>query len=213
MSEFDSRLLRYTDCFGQKLPATGQYRFQLGIKPSMRLADVGGDHGHSVEVQDGEGTHEAVQRHVPVDWKNGTFEPQVAVGKASAGDVLTWSGAGPDTPPFEVEMTGPGGNSGSGSMSNGALVTHAFLVPGTYTWHIGDQKEPAGRIRVDQVIAHNKDEFDAWVKSVSQGPMVRIVSGRPDHGDLQIPVGGTICWTVETSSNVFIVVEPEHSAA
>lgn len=205
MSEFDGRTMRYTDLFGQRFTKPGAHHYRLGVRPDLRLPDDDDDE-YEVIVGPDAGKGGTSQHHVTVQWQDGHFQPDPARVEIRAGEVVTWSATDASVPVFEVAGSGPGGAFSSGKLQNEALVTHVFMSPGRYRWSDADS-DASGVIEVRQVLTSTKAEFDAWIKSVSSGTLIRIVGEKSDRPEVEIPVGHTVCWTVEKSKGLTLQVE------
>lgn len=206
MSEFDGRTLRYVDTFGQRFSEAGNYRYRLGVSPYLRLPD-GDDDEFEILVARAEGKGGSAQHHLTVSWNDGRFRPDRDRVEIRSGETVTWAAADVAVPVFEVAGSGPGGAFGSVRLHHEALVAHMFMSPGRYRWADAGDPDVGGTIKVRQVLTNNKAEFDAWVKSVSSGTLIRIVGDKADKSQVEIPVGHTVCWTVEKSKGLALRVE------
>ena len=204
MSEFDGRTLRYVDTFGQRFTEAGTYRYRLGVSPYLRLPD-GDDDEFEVVAARAEGKGGSAQHHLAVSWSDGQFRPDRDRVEIRTGETITWAAADAAVPVFEVAGSGPGGPFGSARLRHEALVAHVFMSPGRYRWADAGDPDVGGTIKVR--LANNKAEFDAWVKSVSSGTLIRIVGEKADKSQVEIPVGHTVCWTVEKSKGLTLEVE------
>lgn len=207
MSEFDGRTMRYTDTFGQRFTEAGTYRYRLGLSPYFRLPDGDNDE-FEVAVARAEGKAGSAQHHVTVSWRDGEFRPDRERVEIRSGETVTWAAEDAAVPVFEVAGSGPRGAFSSGRLEHEALVAHVFMSPGRFRWSDAGDPDFGGTIKVRQVLSTTKGEFDAWVKSVSSGTLIRIVGEKADRAQIEIPVGHTVCWTVEKSKGLALRVEP-----
>jgi plastocyanin len=206
MSEFDGRTMRYIDTFGQRFTEAGTYRYRLGVSPYLRLPD-GDDDEFEVVVARGEGKAGSAQHHLSVSWSNAGFRPDRSRVEIRSGETVTWAAADAAVPVFEVAGSGPGGPFSSALLQHEALVAHVFMSPGRYRWADARDPDVGGTVKVRQVLTNTKTEFDAWVKSVSSGTLIRIVGDKADKSQVEIPVGHTVCWTVEKSKGLALRVD------
>jgi len=207
MSEFDGRTMRHTDTFGQRFTDTGTYRYRLGVSPYLRLPD-GDDDEFEVVVARAEGKAGSAQHHLRVSLRDGQFRPDRDRVEIRSGETVTWAAEDAAVPVFEVAGTGPGGAFSSARLQHEALIAHVFMSPGRYRWSAAGDADFGGTIKVRQVLTNTKAEFDAWVKSVSTGTLIRIVGEEADKVQIEVPVGHTVCWTVEKSKGLALRVEP-----
>jgi len=196
--DLDSRVLRYLDCFGQKFSTAGRHRYGLGLQP-------GPEENFTIEVAARPNPAGAAQHHVTVAFADGSHKPDQDPIEIALGDVVTWSPAAESTAPFGVFGAGPSGTFANGRMRHESIFTHVFTVPRAHSWVDVNGGGATGSIIVQQVKVKTQEEYNAWLESVKKPHVVHIKGKKIDNVQLDIPVGGTVCWAIENTGGVAVV--------
>lgn len=198
MTDLDSRLLRYLDCFGQKFSTAGKHRYGLGLQPSPAAQDF------TIDVGAKPNPVGATQHHVTVAFAEGKHKPDHDPIEIALGDVVTWSSVSESMPPFSVFGDGPSGTFENGKMRHECIYTHVFTVPRVHAWIDAHGGGAAGSITVKQVKVTTQDEYKRWFESVKKASVVHIQGKKFDNAALEIPVGGTVCWAIENTGGIAV---------
>jgi plastocyanin len=206
MTDLNSRALRFTDMFGQKFLQPGLVAYRL-LEAGLDLLGLDlGHHEYAIEVSP-ERDHDGLshQHHVNVRFVNGQLVADPAKLRISVGDVVTWHAPDAKTPAYLVEGVGPQGAFGSASMSEQAIYTHAFGIPGRYRWVDANGTALAGDVEVADARPRTRAEAKSWAGSIATAALVHIKDGTVIAGGcVSVPVGGTVCWAVESAPAIAI---------
>ena len=201
MTELDSRLLGYPDCYGQKFAAPGLYRYRLHLGGGFDLPSEGGE---SYEIQvDGKSGAEGKQHHVTVSRRQERLVAEPARLEIAPGDFVTWSIDGPG-PGFVVQGGGSDFRFSSAELGHESFYIHAFGLPGVYRWTDAYGSRLSGEIEVEEVRPSSQADVDRWLKALEQGNLVHIKKGEATPAHVKVAVGGSVCWAVEGESRISV---------
>jgi len=193
---FDSRMLRNTDCYGQRFSRPGTYRYAI-----TRAALGGLSFEAPFIVKVGRCGGKPQQHHVAVRLEGHhrvADPPELAV---SVGDYVMWNAPDPKTPPYVVE--GEKGFFSSSALRSEAGYSHAFGLPGEYEWRDANGG-PRGVVRVAAVTADTPEARRKWVERLRKGTLVMVNGDSADPKSVDIVVGQTVFWVIGKTEGVTI---------
>lgn len=197
MSDLDSRQLRAFDSFGQKFSKPGAHKYGLGTP--------GGPLQFTIDVVNSGGAANPTTHVVTVSYAAGQFRPDQDPLKIGVGDVVVWKDPKADDPPYAVVGSGPTGDFGNGKMAHESFYTHTFIASRTYDWRDAHGGGMKGSVKVNSVDVKNPSDYNAWLESIKTGPVIQIDGTKLANGDVVIPIGGTVCWTVQNAAGIALV--------
>jgi plastocyanin len=201
MSFLDSRSLSYLDCFAQKFSKPGRVRYRLATAAGACLPVE--DDEFTIEVAAGhESKSESQQHDVAVRRSPKGLVADPPHLKIKVGDMVLWNTPDAATPGFTVRGEGPGGAFDSAVLGSEAVYTHAFGVPGAYTWVDAYGGRVSGVIMVRS--PSERPECDGWLKALESGTLIHITESRAAPDRVEILTGQTVFWAVERASGISI---------
>jgi len=205
METLDSRLLRTTDCFGQRFSRTGSYTYGLSATPQPCRPFQDEQFGIEVaghESREGEGR----QHDVTVRFESGRFVADPPQLRVSPGDVVLWNAPDASTPGFAVHGEGEHPFS-SASLSNECLFSHAFGVAGEYAWKDANGSGLEGRVVVKDLDLTDPKNCERWTASLEEGVVVVVEGDSTKPSEVEILTGQTVFWAVAKGRGVTITDE------
>jgi plastocyanin len=199
--QFDSRALRNTDTYGQRLMKAGTYPYSILPAGS---ASAGGDAPFAIEVVGEEGG-EMHQTLVTVTFANGRFTPSNEKVTIAPGDLVMWHSPDAASHPFLVQ--GEKEFFSSERLVNESGYTHAFTSPGEHVWGDAFGSELRGVVRVNDVDATLKGDIDEWQRAMGRGVLVMITDGRAEPAEVDIVVGQTVYFALTKGPGISITSE------
>lgn len=203
MSDLDSRALRYVDTFGQKFMTPGTVRYQLGLVVGHGLGE--NDPEYTIEVKAAQAKKAPTrQHHLNIRFIDGKHVPENQHIVIEAGDVVTWGGSDPATPPYLVQGKAPDGAFSSGALRRAAVFTHVFLQPGDHYWADAHGSRIGGHIRVTPVSPKTEEDLKKWMESIREASVYHIKGSQIPPETREVPLGTTVCWAVEQADGIAI---------
>jgi plastocyanin len=201
MTDLDSRILRYTDCYGQKFNTSGSHRYRLRIAAGFSVPGDG-DQEYEIQVAGKKGS-EPRQHHVKVSMRDGHLAAEPARLEIAPGDVVTWASEG-GTTGFVVEGGSEQFRFSSAELGNQSVYMHAFGLPGIFRWSDAHEGRVSGEVEVLDVRPAKQADFDRWLKNLEQGSLVHIKGNSVNPPSVKIPVGGTVFWAIEGDASISV---------
>lgn len=212
MDALDSRSLRYTDCFVQQFPAADKISYWI-TSPVGRFMPADEERAFTIHVSakganTKKGKADGQQHTVTVRYKDGTFLADPPELEIAAGDFVLWNTPDPAAPGFVVMGEGEQTKFDSAALSAGSVYTHAFGLPGEYSWMDANCTSIQGKIRVSMPEMNMQDPKGyqrKLLKTLEQPVMIVVKDEHTDTVDAQAIVGQTVVWAVERSSGTAVV--------
>lgn len=201
MTDLDSRILGYTDCFGQRFTAVGTHPYRLRIGGGFSVPSEDGQ-DYKIQVA-GKKAGEQRQHHVKVSIRDGRLLAEPARLEIAPGDIVTW-GAESGVPGYVVEGGSGQFRFSSAELAHESVYFHSFGQPGTYRWIDSRRGKLGGEVEVRDVRPANQAEFDDWLKQLEQGSLVHVKTDQVSPTRVKLPVGGTVCWTIEGDARISV---------
>jgi len=207
VNTLDSRSLHLHNCFAQPFPAAGEIKYVLvvgSLSPSSPPTDT--SNGFKIDVIPKVNAGPPTQYTVLVSVVNGTLVPTPAALVISVGDIVLWHHDDSSTP-RRFGVIGAGNNFAfsSGSLTNEAVFTHAFGLPGTYDWIDATGKQLGGKIVVSATQLNKDAERANYLKTLATPAACEIKDNKvTSGGSLNIVVGQTVFWKVWNGNGVTI---------
>ena len=211
----DSRALRNTDCYGQRLMKPGTYPYALVPAGG---AGMGGDFPYAVEVveRSSKSDRDMQQATVTVRFVKerqgdccdertygpGRFVPDQERVTVEAGDMVVWNSPDAAARPFAVD--GQKDFFGSTDLTNECGYTHVFTTPGEHEYVDANGSGLRGVVRVADPQPRTREELRAWQARLGEGTLVMISDGRPEPAEVEIMLGQTVFFAVVTGPGVTI---------
>lgn len=199
MDTFDSRVLRNTDCFGQRFSRPGTYRYAI---TRAALGGLSFEAPFSITVGRGGGGGETGQHHVAVRLDGHHLVADPPELKVSVGDFVMWHAPDPTTPPYAVQ--GEKDFFSSTALRSEAGYSHAFGLPGEYEWRDANGGGPRGVVRVQEVRADTPEARRAWVERLRKGTLVMVNGDSAEPAIVDVVVGQTVFWIVGKAAGVTV---------
>lgn len=203
---FDSRGLRYTDCYGQRFMKPGRYPYRVSV---VGCGPLNSETPFVVEVREKSTDGKMSQRTVRLAWDGNHFQPDEPTCAIEAGDLVLWNCPDPLAPPYAV--IGEKGFFSSSSLATECGYSHAFGFAGTYEWTDALGKGASGTVVVTD--PRVDDDATKWMKSLGQGTLVMIGGGKADPAKVEIVTGQTVFFAVVRGPVTITdrrLVEPGH---
>jgi len=200
---FDSRALRYIDCYGQRFMREGTYRYHVLSRQEQGLASrepctikVGPRKG------EGKNGSKMSQHTVSLRWKKGRFSSGSDELEIEVGDIVLWNCPDPAAPPYEI--VGDQEFFASARMVNECGFTHAFGTPGSYAWADAHGSKLGGVVHVKEVSCASRDDLAQWQQRLSKAALVMIADGKVQPPEIEIVAGQTVYFAIVTCKGMSI---------
>jgi plastocyanin len=201
MDSFDSRSLRYVDCYAQRFAEPGTVRYEL-TTPAGSCMPLGDD-GYTIEVAEAP-KRKGVQHTVVVRRLEGELRPEPDHLEIEAGDMVLWNTPDATIPGYVVRGEGAGGSFDSSALRREAVYTHAFGTPGTYRWVDAHGGKLTGEVVVETVECQDADELARWHKRLAKGTLITLRGSEARPARVKIVTGQTVFWAVESADGITI---------
>lgn len=202
LDNLDSRHLLATDCYGQRFMREGSFAYHV-------LAAGGGtinlDRPFSISVNARKSEGKMTQHHVTLAWDGKGFTPDRAKLAIEAGDLVSWNCPDQKAPTYEVAGDKPFFD--SSTLTNECGFSHAFGMPGTYTWRDANGSALQGVVRVKAVECTTRAQLAHWRAQIGKAQLVLINDGKAEPGEVEIAVGQTVYFAIVTGPGVTITDE------
>ena len=199
MDSFDSRSLRYVDCYAQRFAEPGTVRYEL-TTPAGSCLPLSPD-AYIIDVA-GAPKRKGVQHTVVVSHSQGALRPEPDHLEIEAGDTVLWNTPDPTIAGYVVRGDGAGGSFDSSALSREAVYTHAFGTPGTYRWLDAHKGKLSGEVVVETIECRDADELARWHKALATGTLITIRASGARPARVKIVTGQTVFWAVESADGI-----------
>jgi plastocyanin len=203
MDIFDSRSLRYIDCFAQKFSSAGKIKYRLTTTAGACLPideDI-----FTIDVVKPKNDEKLSEQHnIIVRREEQRFVADPPHLKIEAGDTVLWNSPDPSAPGFVVRGKGADGIFDSSALTSEAVYTHAFGMPGDYEWVDANGKNVRGVIHVRSLDPNNRDECKKWMNSLKNGTLIMINENEVQPDCIEILTGQTVFWAVQKAAGISI---------
>jgi plastocyanin len=199
---FDSRILRFSDCYGQRFMRPGTYRYH--VLPATGFA-VDVDKPFVINVGDRKSSNIMNQQSVALKYDGKRFVPDKPELTIETGDLVLWNCADRNAPGYIV--SGDKEFFASVRLVNECGYTHAFGMPGTYEWKDAYGSKTYGVVRVAEppkADYTNQKELDAWREKLKTAALVMIDKDGAQPAEIDIVVGQTVYFAVTVSNGISI---------
>lgn len=187
----DSRALRYTDCFGQRLMKAGRYAYNALPLGAHVLND---ERPHVIQVRPRTSASKMTQWTVALAWDGRRFVPDTPDLEVESGDLVLWHCGQPAAPPYAV--VGDKAFFSSAALAGESGYSHAFLRPGTYEWGDALGSGVGGTVVVADPQADSEAKVAKWKKTLAKGTVVMVANGKADPARVEIVAGQTVFFTI-----------------
>ncbi|HEY0181092.1 MAG TPA: hypothetical protein VGC30_15860 [Dokdonella sp.] len=200
---FDSRALRYVDCYGQRFMREGTYRYHV---LSCREQGLASQPARTIKVvpRSGEGKNGATmtQHSVPLRWTRGRFASSPVELEIEVGDLVLWNCPDPAAPAYEI--VGDPAFFASTRLVNECGFTHAFGTPGSYAWADAHGSGLEGTVHVKEVACKTRGDLERWQQQLAQAALVMIADGKVRPHEVEIVTGQTVYFAIVTCGGISI---------
>jgi len=204
MHTLDSRSLRLGDCFGQKFPIAGQFRYFVGPAGLVPSAGNRTEGGFLIDVLPAVKGTNPQQYNVAVTLTNGALTVSPEKLEIHVGEGVLWHTTDPAVAGFQVAGAGPDFRFSSASIQNDSVFTHVFGVPGCYEWMDPNGSGIGGKIEVESLAAKSSDDRDRWFETLKKPGAIKIKGKSSSPASVKIVVGQTVFWSITDSPGVAI---------
>ena len=201
MTALDSRALTYVDCFGQKFAKPGTYRYAITTAAG---ATLGAEPRFTIEVRKASDQATGRQHDVSIRLVDRELVADPADLVIDAGDVVLWNTTESRVPGLAISGEARGDKFDSRRLTDLAIYTHAFGVPGHYEWRDAWGGKVGGVIEVRSPDTPDAKVADDWIRSLAQGTVVSVKGSEVKPKRVQIMTGQTIAWAIEGTRGVSI---------
>jgi plastocyanin len=193
----DSRCLRNTDLYGRRLVEPGCVRYQVVPAGDVRPSRSRKPAEFTIEVRPADPQLPARQHEVLVRVRRGALvaDPDHVV--VRTGDLVAWTAAGANIPPFAIEGRTPQASFSSTVLTQNSLYAHAFEREGIYGWSDQD-----GTVRGQIVVSRPAPEalsspnFAAYVAARHRVHVIRVRGSTAKPRQIHVAVNAMVFWTV-----------------
>jgi plastocyanin len=198
IDSFDSRALRYVDCYGQRFMRPGEFRYNV-LAVGAHLAVT--ERPFRITVSD-RGGDQMTQHSVSLSIRGRDFVPDQPELAIALGDMVMWNCPQPAARPFAV--VGDQEFFGSTNLVNESGYSHAFSAAGDYHWVDANHGAVRGLVRVRDPEGRTEDDLKRWREQIGVGTLVMIADGRVEPAEVDIVTGQTVFFIVVTGPGITI---------
>lgn len=203
MNSLDSRVLRYTDCFGQKFSVPGLIQYQLTTTAGTFLPVD--NETFTIDVNKPVRQKQRGRQHNVIVKREGRkFVAEPAHLEIEAGDMVLWHAPEASTPGFAVRGEGQNFGFDSSALTSEAVYTHAFGTPGEYVWIDANGGPVTGLVEVQTLDPADQESRQKWLNSLKEGSVITIRGTEVSPTRIQILTGQTVFWAVEKAEGLSI---------
>jgi plastocyanin len=199
---FDSRGLRFTDCYGQRFMRGGMFRYHVVPAGTSCMTE---ERPYSIEVAPRAGDGKMKQHNVVVRNDGSSFEVDHARLAIEVGDMVLWNCAQRTAPAFEI--AGEAEFFGSARLTNECGYTHAFGAAGEYRWVDAHGSGLRGVVRVHDPGCKSDADLREWRARLSRGTLVTIAEKKVDPSEVDIVTGQTVFFVIVKSRGITVTDE------
>jgi plastocyanin len=199
LDNLDSRHLQATDCYGQRFMREGSFSYH--VLPAGGGA-VNLDRPFSITVGTRKSEGKMTQHAVALAWDGERFVPDRGKLVIEAGDLVSWNCPDQKAPAYEVAGDKPFFD--SSTLTNECGYSHAFGMPGTYTWRDAHGSGLHGVVRVKAVACATRAQLAHWRVQVGKAQLVMVNQGKAEPAEVDIVVGQTVYFAIVTGPGVSI---------
>lgn len=203
---FDSRALRYTDCYGQRFMRAGVYHYNVIPTGGRNLT---ADRPFVIHVAERKGEERMKQHNVILDWANNEFKPDHRELAIEVGDLVLWNCTSTSAPPYEVASDKD--FFGSYNLVNECGFSHAFGFPGIYEWADINGSGVCGVVRVKNPACKTQAEIARWQTNLSTGTIVMVANDKANPAEVEIEVGQTVFFAIVAGRGITITDRRLHT--
>jgi plastocyanin len=182
---FDSRALRYTDCYGQRFMRTGTFPYDV---VAAHLAPTVTKGPYTVKV--GPRTSDGVMT-----------QHTVIIDTVEEGDLVLWACPHAQT---RYAVVGDTEFFGSPTLINECGFSHAFASAGEYPWRDANGGKLRGVVHVRDPRTTDNRSFAAWKRSIEKGALVMITGDAADPAEIDVVTGQTVYFAVAKGPGVTV---------
>jgi plastocyanin len=201
MNTLDSRFLKVGDCYAHRFSTQGTFRYQLSPLALPLSTRHENDDVNLVTV--GVANDKQQQHNVSVTQVGGNLAADPAQLEVGAGDLVVWAADKSVKLGFRVQGQLEDEVIDSAALTDESIFTHAFGLPGTYSWVDANGSGVRGEIEVAMPDAAGSDP-KAWLATLEQGEMVHVQGEQASPEQVQIVVGQTVVWAIEKAPGITI---------
>jgi hypothetical protein len=198
IDSFDSRALRYVDCYGQRFMRPGEFRYNV-LAVGSHLAVT--ERPFRIAVSD-RGGDQMTQHSVSLSIRGRDFVPDQPDLAIALGDMVMWNCPLPAALPFAV--VGDQEFFGSTNLVNESGYSHIFSAAGDYHWVDANRGAVRGLVRVRDPEVRTEDDLKRWREQIGVGTLVMIADGRIEPGEVDIVTGQTVFFIVVSGPGITI---------
>ncbi|MBI3694777.1 MAG: hypothetical protein HY238_08060 [Acidobacteria bacterium] len=203
MHTLDSRSLQYVNCFAQKFTVRAHVQYIITTAAGVCLP-VDGE-TFTIDVNERKASSKESKQHdVTVRLEGRRLVASPAHLEIEVGDTVLWNAPAAATPGYAIRGEWEGGGFDSSSLSEGAVYTHAFGLPGHYRWVDANGSALSGVVEVRSLDHTKRQECERWLKVLSDGTLILIRGDHASPDKVQILTGQTVFFAVEKAPGVSI---------
>lgn len=208
MYQLDSRNLGPQNCYFQKVISKDDVTLEVR-KSSAAFLPMDKEKSKNLKVKaltaSQRSTRDAGKQHViPLDFKDNDFQIDLSKIDIREGDTLVFHQAQRKQPSFAVRGKIGKINFDSSSLTDQAVYTHAFGLPGRYEWADANGSGIGGVVNVVNETADGRKGAERIMKSLENGVLVHIVGKKVSPAEVTISTGQTVFFAVEETAGITI---------
>lgn len=199
---FDSRALRYTDCYAQRFMKAGTYRYH--VLPAGSDC-INRDRPFTVTVKDAAKDATMTSHAVTIKVDAGKFKVDPELVAIAAGDLVIWNCSSARALPYVV--VGDKEFFASDRLVNESGFSHAFAAAGEYPWVDAYGSGAGGLVRVKDADCRNRADLDRWHKALAAGTLVTVTGSTAEPKHVDIFTGQTVFFAITKGPGISITDE------
>jgi plastocyanin len=187
---FDSRVLRRTDCYGQRFMRPGVYQYDVVLTGGHAMTL---ERPYRIEVTAGQPGTAMRQFNVSVHQEGRRFTVDEPVLSIEEGDLVIWNCSNA-TAGFAI--AGEEEFFGNDALVNECGFSHAFSAAGKYEWVDAHGSGLAGVVTVSDPSCKTATDLREWREALARGTLVMIADGKAEPAEVSVLTGQTVYFAV-----------------
>lgn len=199
MDTFDSRALRFTDCYGQRFMRPAVYCYGLAFAGACVPSP---EQSFQIEVAGSERPGGMATHYVTVRKDGSRLQADPPLLAIAVGDLVIWHC--PHSAAYPYAVDGEADFFGSAKLVNESGFSHAFTSPGDYVWADAHGSRLQGVVHVAKADVGSEAARCRWLELVRQGALVMIDGEQAEPVRIEIVTGQTVFFAIVKGPGVTV---------
>jgi plastocyanin len=199
IESFDSRALRFNDCYGQRFMREGTYHYNILPVLGHYISE---ERPFKINVISRTSEARMHQHSILITTNQRGFQVSQAELEIEAGDLVLWNCPEATSTPYGIVGNKP--FFASHRLVNESGYSHAFASAGEYYWMDAYGSQASGVIRVSDPECKDEADFQRWRQLLSKGTLVMIDHDQVNPKEVEIVTGQTVFFAIMKGPGISI---------